>query len=33
MNLHVDAIPDRYRDWLSAYVRELNRLDERGTGP
>ena len=33
MNLHVDAIPDKYRDWLSAYVRELNRLDERGTGP
>src|SRR5262245_21841953 len=27
MNLHVDDIPERYRTWLEAYVRELNRRD------
>jgi len=31
MNLHVDDIPERYRTWLEAYVRELNRRD--GTSP
>jgi len=32
MNLHTDDIPERYRTWLEAYVRELNRRDT-GTGP
>jgi hypothetical protein len=32
MNLHVDDIPERYRTWLEAYVRELNRRDT-GTAP
>jgi hypothetical protein len=27
MNLHVDDVPERYRTWLEAYVRELNRRD------
>ena len=31
LNLHVEAIPERYRAWLAAYVRELNRRD--GTSP
>ncbi|HEX5010956.1 MAG TPA: hypothetical protein VFY71_11195 [Planctomycetota bacterium] len=33
MNLHLQAIPERYRDWLAAYVRQMNRLDERRAGP
>jgi len=32
MNLHTDDIPERYRTWLEAYVRELNRRDT-GTSP
>jgi hypothetical protein len=32
MNLHVDDVPERYRTWLEAYVRELNRRDT-ATGP
>jgi hypothetical protein len=32
MNLHTDDIPERYRTWLEAYVRELNRRDT-GTAP
>ncbi|HEX5010958.1 MAG TPA: hypothetical protein VFY71_11205 [Planctomycetota bacterium] len=32
MNLHTDDIPERYRAWLEAYVRELNRRDT-GSGP
>lgn len=32
MNLHVDDVPERYRAWLEAYVRELNRRDT-ATGP
>jgi hypothetical protein len=31
MNLHVDDIPERYRTWLEAYVRELNRRDTSGS--
>ena len=30
MNLHVDDVPERYRAWLEAYVRELNRRDTGG---
>ena len=33
MNLHVDAIPERYRTWLAAYVRELQRRDGVAAGP
>ena len=33
MNLHVDDVPERYRTWLEAYVRELNRRDTGGTPP
>ena len=32
MNLHVDDVPERYRIWLEAYIRELNRRDE-ASGP
>jgi hypothetical protein len=32
MNLHTDDVPERYRAWLEAYVRELNRRDT-ATGP
>jgi len=28
MNLHVDDVPARYRDWLSAYIRAMQRLEE-----
>ncbi|MFT7462762.1 MAG: hypothetical protein ACI9EF_001104 [Pseudohongiellaceae bacterium] len=28
MNLHVDDVPSRYRDWLSAYIRAMQRLEE-----
>jgi hypothetical protein len=31
MNLHLDGVPERYRAWLDAYVREL-RLRETGAG-
>lgn len=27
MNLHVDDVPERYRAWLEAYVRELSRRE------
>lgn len=27
MNLHVDDVPERYRTWLEAYVRELSRRE------
>lgn len=33
LNLHVDAIPERYRTWLAAYVRELQRRDGVAAGP
>jgi hypothetical protein len=33
MNLHVDDVPERYRTWLEAYVRELNRRDTAGSSP
>jgi hypothetical protein len=32
MNLHVDDLPERYRVWMDAYIRQLNRL-EQGAGP
>jgi hypothetical protein len=28
MNLHVDDVPERYRAWMDAYIRELNRLEQ-----
>jgi len=28
MNLHVDDVPGRYRDWLAAYIRAMQRLEE-----
>ncbi len=31
MNLHLDDVPQRYRLWLEAYVRELNRRDAGDT--
>ncbi|MGQ0551736.1 MAG: hypothetical protein ACT4PU_00785 [Planctomycetota bacterium] len=27
MNLHVDDVPERYRTWMDAYIRALNRND------
>jgi hypothetical protein len=33
MNLHVDDVPQRYRAWLEAYVRELNRREGGAGGP
>jgi hypothetical protein len=33
MNLHVDDVPQRYRTWLEAYVRELNRRDGGAGAP
>jgi len=32
MNLHVDDVPSRYRDWLTAYIRALQRLEEAENG-
>lgn len=29
MNLHVDDVPARYRDWLAAYIRAMQRLEEK----
>jgi hypothetical protein len=33
MNLHVDDVPERYREWMDAYIRELNRLEQGGRRP
>jgi len=33
MNLHMDDVPQRYRTWLEAYVRELNRRDTGAGAP
>ncbi|MHC5212039.1 MAG: hypothetical protein ACYTG2_15075 [Planctomycetota bacterium] len=33
MNLHVDDVPERYRAWMDAYIRELNRLEQGGRRP
>jgi hypothetical protein len=32
MNLHVDDVPARYHDWLSAYIRAMQRLEEAEDG-
>lgn len=33
MNLHVDDLPERYRTWMDAYIRQLNRLEQGGGRP
>jgi hypothetical protein len=33
MNLHVDDVPERYREWMDAYIRELNRLEQGDRRP
>jgi len=33
MNLHVDDVPERYRVWMDAYIRELNRLEQGDRRP
>lgn len=32
MNLHVDDVPARYRDWLSAYIRALSAAEQERDG-
>lgn len=29
VNLHVDDVPPRYRDWLSAYIRAMRKVEEQ----
>ncbi|HYN64243.1 MAG TPA: hypothetical protein VES36_06525 [Candidatus Limnocylindrales bacterium] len=33
MNLHVDDLPERYRVWMDAYIRQLNRLEQGASPP
>ena len=32
VNLHVDDVPERYRRWLEAYIRSMNRLEQEQRG-
>ncbi|MHC4845417.1 MAG: hypothetical protein ACYTCU_04555 [Planctomycetota bacterium] len=32
LNLQVDDVPERYRTWLEAYIRALNRREQEGGG-
>jgi len=31
MNLHVDDVPERYRAWVTAYIRSLNRHEQESS--